>query len=320
MLEVFDNVTTPKPCLLGSAEGLSQLNSMFGRSASIEFVYDAQFDGVVACLRFQNSTARVGLRGGQVLSWVRPPFKDDVFWCAPKGRLSDPKPLRGGVPICWPWFGAHPDSADAPSHGFARTSDWCVSATAHSETGARLTLRLSMEKNPNEGWPDGAHLSLDVCLNDDLRVCVTTINTGDKAFEISEALHAYLHVGNVGDVTIHGLEKARYFDQLTKKVCARDAKPLKITGETDRIYQNTGDQITAKDPLLGRMILVRKEESDSSVIWNPWVEKSQHLADMSEDDYRRMLCVETANVADHAVTLRPGDVHRMATTYSVKPL
>ncbi len=319
MTTVFDNVTTGRPCLVGPQAGLEQLNDTFGRLSAVTFAHDTQLDGMVAHLRADQGHAIVALRGAQVLQWHPTPTSQDVLWLSPTAKLSQEKPLRGGSPICWPWFGAHPNDPAAPSHGFARMAEWCVAATTVSDDATSLNLQLSKANAQTPYWHDDIHVSYEIRLGQTLQMTLTVVNTGNQALEFSEALHTYLHVGDIADVRICGLENKSYYDQVLKSRFKATSSPLKIEEEADRIYHGTHNAVRIEDDNLKRKITLQKEGSASTVVWNPWIDKAERLGDLGPDGYRKMLCVETANIGEDATLLKPGGVHRISTTLAVEP-
>ncbi len=281
--------------------------------------FDELYGGRVAKLWSPHGTAVVAAKGAQILSWV-PAHSSEVFWLSPDADLAKEKPTRGGVPICWPWFGAHPTIKGTTSHGFARTAEWSI--VEHGEGGAGPYLKLALDVGPESrsDWQYAARVELTVRLGSRLVVELATINTGREPFDISEALHSYYRIGDVASIAISGLENRKFVDQLGDGLLRSEAASISVSREIDRIYQDTADTIILDDLSLRRRITIAKSGSLSTVVWNPWIEKSVRLGDMGQVGYRQMVCIETANTGGNAVTIAPGERHRHEVEISVEAI
>jgi len=229
--------------------------------------FEEHYGGGVVRLTSPHGSVVIALKGGQGLSWVRA-HSEEVFWLSPVADLVAQKPVRGGIPICWPWFGAHPTVAGAPSHGFARTAAWEV-VPARSEPGSPIQkLALDVEAGSRSDWPHAAHAEVTVRLGRSLVVELLTINTGAQAFALTQTLHSYFRVGDIGEATIKGLEGRPFIDQLRNGAQRRDGEAIQIAAEIDRIYQDTPDAAVIFDTILKRRITVAKQGSRSgSATW-----------------------------------------------------
>ncbi len=292
------------------ATDADKLNARFAAGDAVRF--DERLGGCVAGLRVADHTAVVALQGAQVLSFV-PSGLGEALWLSPVARLGSGKAVRGGIPVCWPWFGPHPHEASKPAHGFVRARNWSVVEVAGDGDEARIVLAFEdFDERLEALWPHKAALQLEVSLGETLRVALTTRNTGVAPFLFTQALHTYLRVADITDVRVEGLEGSPYIDQLRAGRVCKSSRPIVIDGEVDRIYQDTADRVRVHDGEKGRVIEIAKTGSRSTVVWNPWIEKSARLGDMGEDGYRRMVCVETANAGRDAVTLDPGAYHTLS--------
>lgn len=289
------------------AEDADKLNARFAAGDSVWF--EERLGGCVANLRVADHTAVVSLQGAQVLSFV-PRGLGEVLWLSPVARLGAGKAVRGGIPVCWPWFGPHPHEDSKPAHGFVRARNWSVAEVAGDGDEARIAL--AFEDFDEALWPHKAALQLEVTLGETLRVALTTLNAGAAPFLLTQALHTYFRVGDIADVRVEGLEGSPYIDQLQAGRVCKSSRPIGIDAEVDRIYQDTADRVCVHDGAVGRVIEITKTGSRSTVVWNPWIEKSARLGDMGEDGYRRMVCVETANAGRDVVTLESGAHHTLS--------
>ncbi|MDN3639759.1 D-hexose-6-phosphate mutarotase [Simiduia curdlanivorans] len=256
--------------------------------------------------------ARIFLQGAQVTEFQatnQPP----LLWLSPEEDFRPAKAIRGGVPICWPWFGAHAANAAAPAHGFARTSLWHLEGVISRDEGVTLTLSLPVAARPD--WPHSAQLTLTVSISDHLGLALTTHNLGDTDLVLSQALHSYFDVQDITQVQITGLRGCRYDDQLLGEagrglLCAEG--PLNVAGEVDRIVyprQPIGVTTPTYD------LALTTQGSASAVIWNPWLDKSARLSHFPADGYKSMLCVETANCGADARVIGAGASHSLAVEY-----
>jgi len=265
-----------------------------------------------------DSDAEVYLNGAHVTRW-QPKGQSDVLFMSKSSNFAAGKAIRGGVPIIFPWFGPREGQPQSPAHGFARVMNWNVIACDKRPDGAcAMTLELASGPATRELWPYDFALRFTIAAEKKLSMTLTVINTDAQPFTFEEALHTYLTVGDVRNISIDGLAGATYIDKVdhfTRKPQAKE--PITITGETDRVYLATKSKCVVHDPVLGRKLVVEKQNSDATVIWNPWIAKAKAMSDFGDDEWPQMVCVETCNVADHAITLQPGQSHAMTAVVSV---
>jgi D-hexose-6-phosphate mutarotase len=265
----------------------------------------------------EQGSAEIYLHGAHVTSFQPRGAKPVLFMSAES--LFDPaKPIRGGIPVIFPWFGPRAGSPESPAHGFARLRPWTLESCTVNEDGAvSAVLGLFDDETTRGLWPHPFHLRLTATIGRSLRIELE-VRAGAEAFTFEEALHTYLAVGDVRKVEVDGLRKTEYIDKVDgarRKTEGDEA--IRITGETDRVYLDTPSACLVRDPELDRSILVGKENSASTVVWNPWINKSKAMADFGDDEWPGMICVETANVAESAVRLEPGGTHTMRAVISV---
>ena len=268
--------------------------------------------------------AQICLMGAHLLSY-RPVGEADVLFLSEKSAFSQTGPaIRGGVPVCWPWFGPAP-KAELPnavtSHGFARQMMWKL--VEHREVSPmRTELVLELRDTPQSLaiWPHRFVLRLLVSVGVTLELGLTTTNADEAPFTIAQALHTYFAVGEVGALEIHGFEGLKFIDKAPADPPTPSPQQgaIRITAETDRIYLGHTGRAVIRDEANARLLVIDKSHSATSVVWNPWVAKSRRMPDFGDDEYHRMVCVETCNVADDAVTLAPGASHTLAAAISVQ--
>ena len=294
---------------------INDLDARWGRAGSVTFA--EKYGGAVAVLAASGGTALVALKGAQILSW-RPAGAAECFWLSPLARLDGAKAVRGGVPICWPWFGPHPIDPNKPAHGFVRTAPWQVVGSAASEGRARIVLTIDTRDLAPDLWPYHAQAEIEITLSQSLTIALTTTNSGSQAFALSQALHSYFAVSDIGNVAIAGLENRPFIDQLRGNETFREPGPIAFAGEVDRIYQDTGAVSEIIDGGSGRRIRVSATGSRSSVVWNPWIAKGERLGDLGPEGYRKFVCLETANAGRDLVTVAAGARHRLSAEFSVE--
>lgn len=207
------------------------------------------------------------------------------------------KPLRGGIPICFPWFNSHPNDPSLPAHGWARTSIWNVLKTQRSDAGIEIHLGLSR---------DGFNLIYKIQMGDALGVSLEIHNDSQTLLEYEVALHTYFQLGDVNLAEIQGdLQNCGYYDQLTHTDHPPMNSAIRFTQETDRIYYGKAPRIVIDDRSLERKIQIESQASQATVVWNPWVDKSKRMADFGDSEFKNMCCVETANVRRSKITIKP---------------
>lgn len=263
------------------------------------------------------ATATIALQGAQVLTWV-PEGHEPVLYVSPRASYEPGVPVRGGIPICWPWFSHHPEDPDKPQHGFARTRFWELVEADSGAATAHLTFRLPLDAETRALFPHDCEVTAHISVGDKLSVALKTRNTGDELFQITSALHTYLTVGDISRAQIEGLKECHYLDQLDGEEKFQE-KPLKIEEEVDRIYRSVAS-VLLRDLNQKRSVFVDKAGSRSTVVWNPWIEKSKKIADLPDRDYTEFVCIETANAGTDRPTIRPNRTHTLETVIGLRPL
>lgn len=294
---------------------IAPLNRQFSLGSALRFVQHAS-GLVLAEIDNSLAKAKISLQGAQLLCWQPSSTAQPVAWSFDLTQLSPGVSPHSGVPVCWPWFGAHPSERGLPAHGYARRLPWEVVESAVAADGAtRIGLRLSQPEQP--GGPRSAQLELHLVVGDSLRMELVTSNLGSEDFVISEALHAYFHVGDIARTRLFGLDGVTYADKVRDFARQVQQGPITFSGETDRVYLDTSAECVIEDEMLQRRIHIAKHGSRSTVVWTPWREKGSAIADIGAAGWQRMLCVESANALDNRVTVKPGAVHALAVEYRV---
>jgi glucose-6-phosphate 1-epimerase len=298
---------------------ISALEDRFGIAGEVSFA-EGPNGMPVAEISNTQSMGSIALQGAQLLTWA-PVSQELVVWLSPLAKFGPGKAPRGGVPVCWPWFGPHPSKASFPAHGFARTSPWeVIEADALEDGSDRLGFRLVRTEASFGQWPHATPLEIRYTLGKALEIELTTRNETPEPVTLSEALHTYFSVSDIRNTKVEGLDGCEYVDKVDGGQRKRQAGTIEFGGETDRIYLGTTSDCYIEDPGQKRRIRIEKRGSRSTVVWTPWEEKARKMGDFEEGGYLRMVCVESGNAADDRVTLAPGEEHRLWVRYSVESL
>ncbi len=263
--------------------------------------------------------ALVYLQGAHVARF-QPKGGTPVLWMSAASGFETGKPIRGGVPICFPWFGRKAGSPEAPQHGFARILPWTlVEVTREADDSLRALFKLTPEAAARGGFVTELEAALAVTVSRSLRMELTVRNVGRASATFEEALHSYFAVSDVRQVRVRGLEGAGYLDTTAGRASKPgETEPIAIAAETDRVYTGAAGTVTIEDPGWHRRIVVAKQGSATTVVWNPWIAKAKAMPDFGDDEWTGMICVETANALEDAIHLAAGDSHVMTATIDVQ--
>jgi len=257
----------------------------------------------------QWSTAEIYLHGAQVTRFEKV-HEADFLFLSSASEFREGTAIRGGVPLIFPWFGA---LEGFPAHGALRTVTWeLLESESLPDDTVRVSFRLTSEED--------CQVDFIVTVGESLAMELIVTNSGDDEFTFENCLHTYFNVRSITRSTLTGLTGTRYFDKLLGTEVIDTAEPLRIHAETDRIYQDTAAAVEIHDSEMRRTIRVRKSGSKSTVIWNPWIEKSKRMPDFGDMEYLNMVCVESGNLCQNSVTLPPGEKHTLKVEIDSIPL
>jgi glucose-6-phosphate 1-epimerase len=296
-----------------------QLEDRFGLPARVRF--ERGEGGLVrAVVTSARASAHVYLHGGHVTHY-QPRGQAPVLFLSDRSHYAADASIRGGVPVIFPWFGPRAEHPTVPAHGVARRRPWTVMSVGPAPHGAVvLALELSASDETRREWDAEFRLRYTVTVGDTLDLVLVTENRARTPIVIEEALHTYVAVADVRDVTVAGLAGTTYIDKTDGMRRKQDnAAGIRFTAETNRVYLDTDAPCVVDDPRGGRQTLIEKEGSQTTVVWNPGAERARTIADLDEDAWRRFVCVETANVADNAVRLPPQSTHTLRATVRSGP-
>lgn len=268
-------------------------------------------------MRYGTHELLISQQGAQILSYQQdgqPP----LIWLSEQAAYRRGQGVRGGVPVCWPWFGnllrnphtvqaMHQQPDAAPAHGLVRTLNWKLEGIDCRDDGIMLEFSYNTVNHPLPDWPHAAELRLCIQLDERLQIKLGTRNLGETSLSISQALHSYFAVSDIRHVTVEGLHGCRYIETLEDWQQREQTGALHFCGETDRIYLDTPAHLSILDHAWQRRIHLLSRSSQSAVIWNPWTDKAQRLSQFAHDAWPGMLCIEHANVMADILTVAPGE-------------
>ena len=269
-------------------------------------------------VRSSLAEAHIYLHGAHVTHF-QPRDKAPVLFMSQRSLFAGDKPIRGGIPLIFPWFGPRAGHPESPAHGFARTAEWQIESLSEDGDGiVTAAFRLAADDRTRALWPYDFNVGYRVAIGRTLTLTFEVKNTSPESFTFEDALHTYFSVGDVRQTSVFGLENAEYVDKTDAFQRKKQGpEPIRITQETDRVFESTRKACILDDPGLKRRITVDKSGSQTTVVWNPWIAKAAAMADFGDDEWPRMLCIETANAGANAITLAPGKTHVTRAVISV---
>jgi glucose-6-phosphate 1-epimerase len=285
-------MTTGKPELSSKPEALGRVTFLDGQNEMPMLEISTPW-----------STAEVYLHGAHVTQFKKK-NEAPLLFLSQCSRFTEGIPIRGGVPVIFPWFGPREGLAQ---HGFARVKTWDVKEFAPAPDGS-VSVRFRLPECPEAAAYPPFTVDYTVTVSQSLTLELTIANLSqDAEFTFEDCLHSYFEVADVTAISIHGLKGVNYLDKAASFVeKSETSETLRIGSEVDRTYENATGTVEIHDPRLGRRILVEKKGSASTVVWNPWIAKSRQMPDFGDEEYERMVCVESGNVGSNCISLRPG--------------
>jgi glucose-6-phosphate 1-epimerase len=262
------------------------------------------------CIDCPQAVGEIYLHGAHITSW-KPAGGEEVLFLSSQSRWESGRAIRGGVPICFPWFGDKADDPAAPAHGFVRTKAWQLESIVKAGDAVTVSMFTESDEDTKRWWPAEFRLVYRATFASELTLELAVANTGKRSLRFEEALHAYYRLGNVLKTQVMGLNNIEYIDKTDSNRKKVQHGEIAIVSETDRVYLNTGEEIELEDSGWRRRTRVAKENSRTTVVWNPWVQKAHSLPDFGAEEWTQMICIEASNVSDFAVDLAPGHEHKM---------
>ncbi|MDD2266361.1 D-hexose-6-phosphate mutarotase [Sulfuricurvum sp.] len=297
---------------------IETLNSLYSHAGYVTFK-EGPNGFPIALITTPHATAAITPYGAHLLSYRFTSDSDDLLFLSEKAIFREGTPIRGGVPVCWPWFGPDPQHLGRSDHGLVRTRMWnVVSSDLLPDQECSITFELTDTPETYALWPHRFCLTLKLTVGKSLTLELTTKNLGDTPVELTQALHTYFNIGDITQTRITGLEGFTYTDKTDDSREKPQKNAIRIDAETDRVYPTDGRDIVIRDETFNRNIRIESKGSNTAVIWNPWIRVCEQKADLNAEDYKKMICVETANAGNDIVTLLPSQHHVLKTVYSIK--
>ena len=259
------------------------------------------------------------LHGAQVTSW-RPAGSEEVLFVSSKSRWEEGQAIRGGIPVCFPWFRGKADDPHAPAHGVVRTRSWQLYSMVENNGAVSVTMFIESDEQTQRWWPGDFRLAHRVTFASELKLELVCINTGKTPLRFEEALHTYNRVADVGSVRLQGLDGTDFLDNTDSNKKKTQLGDVTIASQTDSAFINTQTAVDLLDPNLRRRIRLKKTNSSTTVVWNPWQEGARALRDLGDGEWTQFLCVEASNIMNAAVTVSPAQEHTISAVLSVAKL
>lgn len=297
---------------------IEQLNADYGIANKVKFVEgEGGFPLVEVSNEFAQAT--ISVYAGHILSFKPVGQTEDVIFVSSKVNYQSGKAIRGGVPICWPWFGPDPEAQGRPNHGIARNRMWQVRKVMSTPEGAtQIILGLTDTPETRSIWNYSFDLAIAITVGEVLTVELITCNTGNESFRVTQALHTYFQIGDIEQVTVLGLKNCDYLDKVDGGQQKTQTGEVTFTGECDRVYLDVPPELIIEDRAYQRNIKVTAKNSATAVVWNPWLEIAANMGDLGDLDYQNFVCVETANAAQEIIEIAAGDKYSVIAIYAVE--
>jgi glucose-6-phosphate 1-epimerase len=302
---------------MSSSPSIEKLNKLFAIDGAVQIVADK---GGLPKVHVQTASAEadIYLHGAQVTSW-HPNDTEDVIFLSEHSKWEDGRAIRGGIPVCFPWFRAKADNPEAPSHGFVRTKTWQLDSIVKDGNDVVVLLSTESDEATQRWWPYAFRLVHRVTVGAELKLELIVTNTGSDSFRFEEALHTYHRVGEVGKIRVAGLDGVEYLDNTDANREKTQHGSVVMMKPVDNAYLQTAGALGISDPVLRRRIQITKENSLTTVVWNPWENGAKALADLGDEEWQQFACVEASNILGCAVSLAPGKKHTMTAKIKVIP-
>jgi glucose-6-phosphate 1-epimerase len=283
---------------------IAALNERFAVTGAVRFG-EGNAEMAKLEMRFNEARLELYLQGAHITRY-QPIAGVEVLWMSDTASYSPAKALRGGIPLCWPWFGADTENPDRPQHGYARTSDFSVVSTLADEQATSIVLTLDPAQAPYPDWHNRLGLEFEIRLSDTLWMEMRSHNRSDSPLTLTNALHSYFSISSRSQVAIPAATHLTYLDKLQDYLPQQQASALSINGEVDRVYQAPPTTIDLLDPGKGINTSIRSWGNNNLVIWNPGTQKAQLMEDFDDEGYEQMICIEPTIALGQSINLQPG--------------
>jgi glucose-6-phosphate 1-epimerase len=263
-----------------------------------------------------SASADIYLHGAQITSW-RPAMAEEALFLSERSVWQDGRAIRGGIPVCFPWFRSKADAPSAPAHGFVRIKEWQLESVGTDGESVVVTCSTENDESTQRWWPHAFRLAYKLTIGRSLQLELKVTNTGEAPFRFEEALHTYFRVSQAERVSVRGLDQAAYLDNVDGNRRKIQSGDLVFTATTDNAYIDVHTAADLIDPVARRTMRTQKVNSATTVVWNPWREGAALLGDLGNDEWRHFACVEASNILGSAISLAPGQEHGLHAIISV---
>jgi glucose-6-phosphate 1-epimerase len=296
---------------------IQQLNADYGIANKVSFVV-GQGDFPLIKISNEYAEATISIYAGQVLSFKPVGQTEDLMFLSSQAYYQTGKAMKGGTPICWPWFGSDPEGKGRASHGFVRDRLWQVRDVVSTQDGAtQVTMGLTDSPETRAIWDYSFDFAIVITVGQFLTIKLVTRNTGSESFAITQALHTYFKIGDINQVKVLGLANKTYLDKVDHGEQKTQSGEVTFSGECDRIYLDVPTKLTIADQALNRQIIITATNSKTAIVWNPGAEISAKMADLGDRDYEHFVCVETANAANEIINIAAGEQYEISAQYAL---
>ena len=298
---------------------IEQLNADYGIANKVKFI---KGKGGFPTIEISNEYAQatISVYAAQVLSF-KPVNQSEVMFLSSQAYYQSGKAMKGGTPICWPWFGPDPEAKGRSSHGFVRNRLWQMRDVVSTQDGAtQVIMGLVDTAETREIWDYSFDVAIAITVGSSLTIELITQNTGQEPFSITQALHTYFQIADINQVAVLGLAGKTYLDKVDGGRQKTQAGTVTFSGECDRIYLDVPSELVIEDRAGNRKIKVTATNSKTAIVWNPGADISANMEDLGDRDYMSFVCVETANAANEIIEVAAGDHYKIAANYCVEKL
>jgi len=287
---------------------IDELDDKFSIEGEVGFA-ELEEELVFVTVSNKYAEADICLYGAHITNF-KPHKTMGILWMSPESSFQEGVPIRGGIPVCFPWFGPHKTDSSKPQHGFARLMYWNVLETTIQPKGETLVrLQLCSSPETKAYWNHDFCAELSVIVGKTLTVTLKVTNTSSTPFEYTTALHSYFNISSIEEITIEGLQNTKYHNQLEPGDYIQETEKLEIHKAETRHYYDTEATCLVNDPVFGRRISIEKTGSKVTTVWNPGEETCIKIDDMPDDAFHTFVCVETVNAFNDTLKLAPGETH-----------
>ncbi|NQU32789.1 MAG: D-hexose-6-phosphate mutarotase [Bacteroidetes bacterium] len=291
---------------------IEELEDKFSIEGEVGFA-ELENDLIFITVSNKYADADICLYGAHITNF-KPHRTMEILWMSPESNFQEGSPIRGGIPVCFPWFGPHKTDSDKPMHGFARLMYWDVLEVTAQPTGETFVrLQLCSSEETMEYWPPNFCAEMIIVVGKTLSATLKVTNTSSEPFEYTSALHSYFSLSAIENITIEGLQNTKYIDQVESGDFVQELPALEIQKAETRHYYDTDATCVINDSIYGRRISVAKSGSKITTVWNPGEEACSKMDDLPDDAYHTFVCVETVNAFNDVIKLAPGETHETST-------